>query len=111
MRARPVSPSAASTSKGPGWPIDARARSQPRQHLGARPQRDDAAALDQQGGVVEDRAGVVAGDERGVVQRERRGHAFARLTAAAGTGNSSGSIGISTIAGLPHASAALMTSA
>ena len=39
------------------------------------------------------------------------GHAFARLTAATGVGNSSGSIGISTIAGLPHPSAAFIASA
>src|SRR2546425_9842065 len=83
----------------------------PRQHLGARPQRADSTVLDEERGLVEDRAGLVAGDDRGVVEDDRRAHAFARLTAATGVGNSSGSIGISTIAGLPQANAVLTASA
>jgi hypothetical protein len=93
-------------------PVHSRGAGVAREDVGRRAERHDAAALDGERRVVVDRAGVVAGDDGGVVDDGDAGaHARgARVTAATGTGNSSGSIGISTIAGLPQAKAAVTAS-
>jgi hypothetical protein len=91
--------------------VDALGGGMARERLGRGTDLRDAALVHDQRGAVVDGAGVVGGDDRGVVD-DGDGHAQARggRIAATGVGSSSGSTGISMIAGLPPANAALTAS-
>jgi hypothetical protein len=96
---------------GPPATVDTLGVRMASEHLGRGPERGDAAAGHGDRGVVVDRPRLVGGDDRRVVNDDvGRAHGFGRLMAATGVGSSSGSMGTSTIAGLPAANASRITS-